>query len=346
MAHTTRSWNDSFYGAGDPRTGNYVPDCDLTSSITNGECGPYDNRNFGTAVITNKYATDVTEGYGVRPNNQQISAVVQHELQPGFGVTVGYYRTWYGNKTVTDNLLVTPADFTAFCVTAPADSRLPDGGGYQVCDPTDVNPTSFGRVDNLIIRAEEGEQTEVFNGIDIGMNARFGRGGRLNGGVSFGNTDYNNCGVPDASAQFCEYSMPWSGQTQIKFQGYHPLPLGSMSRPRTSARLAFRRRPRDRTRTPKSSLRSAGRSRAVPRRKPSRFSSPTRSSRIGTTRSIFASAGRSGFRGCGSIPGSTSTTSPTRRPSSAPSRGYGAAWLRPTEILTARLIKFGAQIDW
>ena len=26
--------------------------------------------------------------------------------------------------------------------------------------------------------------------------------------------------------------------------------------------------------------------------------------------------------------------------------GYGAAWLRPTEILTARVIKFGAQIDW
>ena len=26
--------------------------------------------------------------------------------------------------------------------------------------------------------------------------------------------------------------------------------------------------------------------------------------------------------------------------------GYGAAWLRPTEILTARLLKFGVQVDW
>jgi hypothetical protein len=26
--------------------------------------------------------------------------------------------------------------------------------------------------------------------------------------------------------------------------------------------------------------------------------------------------------------------------------GFGAAWLRPTEILTARLVKFGAQIDF
>ena len=31
---------------------------------------------------------------------------------PGFGLTVGYFRTWYGNKTVTDNLAVTSADYT------------------------------------------------------------------------------------------------------------------------------------------------------------------------------------------------------------------------------------------
>jgi hypothetical protein len=26
--------------------------------------------------------------------------------------------------------------------------------------------------------------------------------------------------------------------------------------------------------------------------------------------------------------------------------GYGLAWLRPTDILTARLVKFGVQVDW
>ena len=26
--------------------------------------------------------------------------------------------------------------------------------------------------------------------------------------------------------------------------------------------------------------------------------------------------------------------------------GYGASWLRPTDILTARIVKFGAQVDW
>ena len=351
VAHTTRSWNDSFYGVGDPRTGNYVPDCELTNAALNGECGPYDNRNFGTAVITNKYAADVTEGYGVRPNNQQISAVVQHELKPGFGVTVGYYRTWYGNKTVTDNLLVTPTDFTAFCVTAPSDSRLPDGGGYQVCDPVDVNPSAFGRVDNLTVRAEDGELTEVFNGIDIGMNARFGRGGLLTGGVSFGNTDYNNCGVPDvtgttAATQFCEYSMPWSGQTQIKFQGSYPLPagfavaatyLGAPGIPQAATRSYTNAEIQQSLGRP---LSGGATAKTIAILEPNtqfedrynqidlRFSRPFRIQglRINPRFDIYNLTNSAAVIG---VIG-----------------GYGAAWLRPTEILTARLFKFGAQIDW
>ena len=338
VAHTTRSWTDA--------DGDYNPDCDLTNPALNGECGPFDNRNFGTAVITNKYATDVTEGFAVRPNNEQISAVVQHELRPGFGMTVGYYRTWYGNKTVTDNLLVTGADFTSFCVTAPSDARLPNGGGYQVCDPTDVNPTAFGRVDNLIIQAEEGEQTEVFNGIDIGMNARFGRGGRLNGGVSFGNTDFNNCGVPDAAAQFCQYSMPWEGQTQIKFQGYYPLAygfdvaatyLGAPGLPQAATRSYTNAEIQPSLGRP---LSGGATSKVITIMEPNtqfedrynqidlRFSRPFRIQglRVNPRLDIY------NITNSAAVVGSIG--------------GYGAAWLRPTEILTARLIKFGAQIDW
>ncbi len=85
VAHTNRSWTD--------RDGDWVPDCDLTNPLESGECGPYLNRNFGTAVITTRYAQDVTEGWQVRPWNKQISAVVQHEVMPGFGLTVGYFRT-------------------------------------------------------------------------------------------------------------------------------------------------------------------------------------------------------------------------------------------------------------
>ena len=90
-----------------------------------------------------------------------------------------------GGKTVTRNQSVTPADFTSYCITAPVDSRLPGGGGNQICGLYDVNPVQFGRVNNIIdLASTYGEPTQVFNGVDVGINARFGRGGLLTGGVS------------------------------------------------------------------------------------------------------------------------------------------------------------------
>jgi hypothetical protein len=348
VAHTTRSWTDA--------DGDYVPDCDLTNSALNGECGPYDNRNFGTAVITNKYATEVTEGFAVRPNNQQISAVLQHEVRPGFGGYVGYYRTWYGNKTVTDNLMVTPSDFTSFCVTAPSDSRLPGGGGYQICDPRDVNPLLFGRVDNLTIRAESGEQTEVYNGIDIGINARFGRGGRLNGGVSFGNTDYNFCGVPDVpglatwaaapGTQFCEYSMPWEGQTQFKFQGYYPLPfgfdvagtyLGAPGLPQQATRSYTNAEIRQ---SLGRDLSGGATARNITILEPNtQFENRYNQIDLRFSRPVSIQSLRI-------IPRFDIYNVTNSAPVIGMLTGYGATWLRPTEILTARLLKFGVQVDW
>src|SRR5439155_86514 len=41
-ASATRTWNDTFFPVGDPRRGNYVPDCVLGPEVpvSNGECGP------------------------------------------------------------------------------------------------------------------------------------------------------------------------------------------------------------------------------------------------------------------------------------------------------------------
>ena len=39
---------------------------------------------------------------------------------------------------VTDNILVSPSDFSTYCVTAPLDPRLPGRGGYQICGMADV----------------------------------------------------------------------------------------------------------------------------------------------------------------------------------------------------------------
>src|SRR5262249_13797872 len=158
-------------------------------------------------------------GWGKRPYSWQSTVSVQHELHTNLAVSAGYYRTWYGNFTVTDNLAVTPANFDPFCINAPADARLPQGGNYSICGLYDVNPAKLGLVDSFTTQAEPyGKQTQLYNGFDIGLNARFGSGGFLQGGVASGQTVTNSCFVVDTPQvlRFCEVTLPFKGQTQYK----------------------------------------------------------------------------------------------------------------------------------
>jgi hypothetical protein len=188
VTQTTRTWNDiNTFAAGDPRNGNFTPDCDLRNSAANGECGGIDNTRFGTVVVNTTYADDVLNGLGVRPYTWQGSATVQQELMPNVALMVGYFRTWYGNFTVTDNVLTTPADFDPFCVVAPVDGRFPDGGGYDICGLYDVKPQLFGQTQNVVRQASDfGKRTEVYNGVDASVTARLRGGIYVSGGVRAG----------------------------------------------------------------------------------------------------------------------------------------------------------------
>ena len=114
-----RSWDDSFYGPGDPRTGNYVPDCDLTTRTpgANGECGALSDLNFGSndvqALLEQiKYNPHLATGWGKRDYNWEFSAGVQHEILPRVTLDVSFFRRWYGNFHVSDNLALSASDFT------------------------------------------------------------------------------------------------------------------------------------------------------------------------------------------------------------------------------------------
>src|SRR5919201_3917969 len=106
----------------------------------------------------------------------------------GFEVSAGYYRTWFGNFFVLDNLAVTPEDYSPYCVTAPADPRLPRNvSGRQICGLYDINPNKFGQADNLVTLASRyGKQTEIYTGADVSINARL-RKLTLGGGWNIGN---------------------------------------------------------------------------------------------------------------------------------------------------------------
>ena len=230
VTSATRTWADA--------NGNYVPDCDLKTLTANGECGTINNNRFGTLNVVTTYADDVLTGFGNRGFNWHATASVQQEIKPGLAFEVAYYRRWFGNFTVTQNTSVSASDFTSFCVTAPTHADLPTSGS-QICGNYDVNPNRFGQVTNLVTQSSNfGDQTEVFNGLDLTMNARFGKGGLFQGGLATGRTTTNNCYAnsrPDLTPagyaagtprndDFCEIAPPLLAQTQVKFSASYPLP--------------------------------------------------------------------------------------------------------------------------
>src|SRR4029079_3648080 len=118
------------------------------------ECVRLQTQTRANPVVTTRYDDAVLKGFGVRPYNWDLSAEMQHQIGRDMSMTIGYYRNWYGNFRVTDNVAVSAADFNSYCVTAPKDSRLPNGGGYQVCDLYDISPAKFGLSNNLGTRAQ------------------------------------------------------------------------------------------------------------------------------------------------------------------------------------------------
>src|SRR5207247_4550080 len=75
ITQTNRVWNDT--------NRNFVPDCNLTITALNGECGPWIIPTFGTAVPGTVYSLSIMQGWGVRPYNWKFSASAQYEIGPG-----------------------------------------------------------------------------------------------------------------------------------------------------------------------------------------------------------------------------------------------------------------------
>ena len=241
VTSVNRTWNDL--------NGNYVPDCVLTNFTQNGECGTISDLNFGkNNPKATQYADDVLRGYGNRNYSWDVAAEVQHEIRTGISLTGGYYRNWAGNFRVTDNTLVTAVDYAPYCITAPVDSRLPNGGGYQVCGMYDVSVAKFGQAQNLVTQASNfyGPDDGVTCGVQrsggsagssgrscgtsdffgVSVNTRLSSGVRLGGGVDTGRTVVASCYVIDSPQQLqnCRTVIPFSAHTQLKMFGSLPLP--------------------------------------------------------------------------------------------------------------------------
>jgi hypothetical protein len=197
ISNVTRTWTDT--------NKNYQPDCDLLNPNTQdlrtsgGDfCGVVSNLNFGKNVYSNTIDPDILHGWGVRPSDWGFGVSVQQEVLPRVSVEVGYFRRWFQGFLVTDNLAVSPADFSQFSIVAPSDPRLPNGGGYTISGLYDVNPSLFGQTNNLLTYSDKyGEQYQRFNGIDVTASARPRRDFTLQGGFSGGKATADSCAVRD-----------------------------------------------------------------------------------------------------------------------------------------------------
>jgi hypothetical protein len=347
--NTTRTWRDT--------NSNLIPDCNLSDPLLNGECGPLLNAAFGTGVSTTNPDPAIFKGYAARPYDWQFVASIQHELRPGVAIFGGYYRTWFGNFTVTDNLAVAPADYDPYCITAPVDSRLPGGGGNQICGLFDLNPLKVGQVNNTVTFASHyGKQTEIYNGVDLNVNARFGKNGLLSGGVNIGNSYFpaaaattnssasNQCFVVDSPQQLyqCEVTPPYS--MRLKLQGSYPLPLDfqisgtlqSLPGPVIAATYTV---------TSAQVVNSLGRNLVAGSANISLIQPATqfsdridqldlRLSRAFKIRMVRLSANLDVYNVFNANTALVINTT------------YGASWLRPTQVMDGRLAKFGVQIDF
>ena len=230
---TTRTWNDT--------NGNYLPDCDLNIGSANGECGAFANQNFGqNNPLATRFDEDVLRGFGHRDHLWDSTVEVQHQLGSGISLTAGYYRNWTSTMVVrdrgegwqargfiTDNLAVTPADYSPYCITAPIDPRLPGGGGYQVCGLYDISPAKFGQVSNLVRRVKEyGEPSRTSDNFGVNFNTRLGSGLLLGGGVDTGRWVHDACFVVDSPQDLlhCRDVKGFGAHTQVKAFWSLPLP--------------------------------------------------------------------------------------------------------------------------
>jgi hypothetical protein len=219
-----RSWTDNNH--------NGIPDCDLTNPNAQGPtqsgvnqqvdtCGPVTGAGalmYATSPqAQNPGDPNARYGWGVRPYSWEFSLSVQRELTRGISVNGGYFRRWFGNFLVTDDLNHSASDYQAYSVTpglippAPASaggatlpSNIVTSGFYNLCPtvgcipggvPTNPAANNFTSTSDLFFPGSN--VIDHWNGFDIAINMRLPRGIIFQGGTSTGRQVSDNCDIVD-----------------------------------------------------------------------------------------------------------------------------------------------------
>jgi hypothetical protein len=199
-----RDWNDA--------NGNFIPDCNLSNPLANGECGTISNLNFGKStnanpLFNNNFDPALLSGWGVRPNDWSFGLTVQREILPRVSVEAGYFKRWLDNFTGERNTLVQKSDFIPFNPAPVVDPRLGSDSGRTITGLYAVSPALANVANNLIFPTTG--QYQHYNGFLINVSARM-HGLTFQGGVNSGKTVRDNCA---ARSQFFDLNVPGFDQS-------------------------------------------------------------------------------------------------------------------------------------
>src|SRR5262249_45307218 len=155
------------------------------------------------------------------------------EVRPGVSVTVEWFRTDNRNINATKN--------TARVVDGLADlSKNPNYQPFTVFSPIDGHAVTMYDLASAAVSTAavtnftyvDSARTSVYNGVDVGFNARLPRGGRIFGGATRERTMSNSCSSAVDNPNnilYCDpanlgqgYEIPW--KTQYKLAVTYPLP--------------------------------------------------------------------------------------------------------------------------
>ena len=327
VSSTFRTWGDA--------NRDFVPQAE--------ELGPLQNVNFGRSVVTTKYADDVLRERGY---NWEYSASLQHELLPRVSATVAYFRRVYGNLTVTDNLARTPADYAPYSITAPRDPRLPGGGGFVVIGLYDAVPSKAFLTDNLITSANHyGGREDVYDGIDVNLMARMLDGIILQGGVSIGRERIDNCSIVDSPQEMLHCAVNPPFQPNVKLLGVYPLPFWGLHTSATFQGLPGPQVLANYVVTNEQALPTLGRNLSASTATIPLIAPGTMyDERLYQLDLRFAKTIRFGERRIQGIVDIYNALNGNAV--LALNNSFGPSWQRPTQVLQARLFKFGVQVDF
>ena len=184
----SRGWTDT--------NGNFFPDCNLSNISANGECLAL-SLPLGRPNIVTRWDTAVLNGWNVRPNDNEFLVGLQQQVTNRLMMDAQWTYHRFGNFFAQEYRATPPGAYDSYCLTAPVDSRLPNGGGNQICGFTDLKTSFLGLTpDNLVTAASKfGDVEDVFSGVDLNATARLVRGGVASGGFSTGRHRSDFCSV-------------------------------------------------------------------------------------------------------------------------------------------------------